>query len=122
MFSGELRGQALVRPFLGWELTSDDGRVDFVAVDQALRGRPVALNKYEMDEVCRALAGLSSTYHGKQLLTPMRPEDESSPFAILKALLVEAYGPEFETRYMRYRNKTNLRKKRVAAKAAAAAG
>lgn len=104
-----------IRPALGVDLESADGRVDFVAVDDALHGRPVPLNRYEMDEVCRVLHRLSTEYHSG-VLSMGRADDESSPFAIVKALLIEAYGPEFEKRYLLYRNKVNVRKKRATAK------
>jgi hypothetical protein len=110
VFAGERRVQVGMRPFLNSELTSDDGLIDFVAVDQALRGRRVELNKYEMDEVCRALNELSIKYDGKV-------HDERSPFCILKKLLVEAYGQEFERKYRLYREKSTLRRRRDAAMA-----
>lgn len=105
-----------IRPALGIDLESADGRVDFVAVDDALHGRPVPLNRYEMDEVCRVLHRLSTEYHSG-VLSMGRADDESSPFAIVKALLIEAYGPEFEKRYLLYREKINLRARRALSKA-----
>lgn len=105
-----------VRPPLGHELESADGRVDLVAVDLALRGRPVPLNKYELDEVCRVLQDLFLRYHGKDF--PIgHAGDPRSPFTIVKALLIEAYGPEFEDWYLLYREKMNLRRRRALRKA-----
>lgn len=100
-----------LRPTLGHELESEDWRVDLVAVDAALRGHPVPLNRYERDEVCRVLHGLFAQYHSRDL--PIyHVGDPRSPFTIVKNLLLEAYGPDFEIWYHRYRNKVSARNKR----------
>ena len=44
-----------LRSIASYELTSEDGKVDWVVVERALRGRPEQLNRYELDEVCRVL-------------------------------------------------------------------
>ena len=106
------------RPVLGHDLASEDGRIDYVAVDDALRGHPVPLNKYELDEVCRVLHAMFLKYHDK--ITPVgHAGDPRSPFVIVRGLLVEAYGPGFEVDYLKYREKMNLRVRRARRKAAA---
>lgn len=117
--TGGAHVQTAIRPVLGHELESEDGRVDHVAVDAALRGERVELNRWELDEVCAALHRLLFEYH-TGATSIGRCDDEGSPFAMLKALLIEAYGPDFEVWYLRYRNKVNLRSKRAQRKAVAA--
>lgn len=106
-----------LRGVAGYTLTSDDGLVDWVAVDRALRGQPVQLNRDEMDEVCRVIDDLRREYHedGMPIGTY---DDRRSPYVILKGLLVEAYGPQFETMYDRYKDKIRQRERRARRRAA----
>jgi hypothetical protein len=53
-----------VRPQLGPDLTSADGQIDWVAVDEVLRGNYADLNRAEMDEICRVLTQLREQHHG----------------------------------------------------------
>jgi len=111
-----LRGRSAevvrIRSIPGYELTSEDGRIDLVAVDLALRGRPVQLNAYELDEVCRVLDDLRHTYHEDGM--PIgRYDDRRSPYLIIKDLLTEAYGPQFDVLYKRYRDKIAHRRHRA---------
>lgn len=106
-----------LRSVSDYELTSDDGLVDWVAVDRALRGRPVQLTRDELDEVCRVIDDLRREYHEDGV--PIgRYDDPRSPYLILKSLLVDAYGPQFETVYDRYKDKIRQRERRARRRAA----
>jgi len=105
-----------VRPVFDFEPTSPDG-VDRVAVDRALRGQPVPLTPDELDEVCRVLDLLRREYHDPDSTVPIgRYDDRRSPYLIIKDLLVEEYGPQFDVLYDRYRDKVRARERRERAR------
>lgn len=110
-------GIAALRGPSDYELTSPDGAVDWVAVDRALRGRPEPLNPKELDEVCHVLDQLRREYHEGELLIGTY-DDRRSPYVVIKSLLVEAYGPDFDAVYDRYRDKIRQRERRALRRAA----
>lgn len=106
-----------IRPQLGPDLTSADGRVDRVAVDAVLRGESADLNRAELDEVCRILTDLRVRYHGEgNSVRPGTRFNDRSPYRQTLGQVAHALGntmDELQLTMDRYRNKMEKREQRA---------
>jgi hypothetical protein len=114
-----LCGRALtpvrIRPLLNIDLTSEDGRIDWVVVDAVLRGEFVEqITGEELDAVLDHLVDLRIRFHGDHSAKSSVFNDRS-PYRETLESVAHALGEtlaEFNARITRYQDKINARRRR----------
>jgi hypothetical protein len=103
------------RPLLDIELTSEDGRIDWVVVDAVLRGEFVPrITGEELDAVLAHLVDLRIRFHGVHSAKPSVFNDRL-PYRQTLESVAHALGEtldEFDVRMERYQDKIATRRRR----------
>lgn len=99
MFAGSAPSVVPLRPLLGAELTAEGGELDWVVVDEVLRGHSVAMTWAEWDAVAGHLVALRQAYHGDASVKPGCWSVDTSPYREAVSVVASAFS-ESETEFL----------------------